>query len=116
LVKIGYIIQISFAANFRKGETITGSAETPDRSVKYIPMLCGGEEESRRGLKLLRARSFTQFASGGQNTILRCAQNDSGRAQDDSFPGLFRDPDTQHFQPVGTETADWKTPGLANSN
>jgi hypothetical protein len=41
-------------------------------------------------LKTLRPRSFAQFTLSEQSKILRCAQNDSEQAQDDSIAGLFR--------------------------
>jgi hypothetical protein len=41
-------------------------------------------------VKTFRARSFAQFTLSEQIQILRCAQNDSERAQDDSIAAIFR--------------------------
>jgi len=48
------------------------------------------KEEARMALKKLRARSFAQFTMSEQSKILRCTQNDSERAQDDSIAAFFR--------------------------
>jgi hypothetical protein len=41
-------------------------------------------------LKTISARAFAQFTLSEQSRILRRAQNDSERAQDDSIAAFFR--------------------------
>jgi hypothetical protein len=52
----------------------------------------------------LRARSFAQFTLSGQSKILRCAQNDSERAQDDSIAAFSAASKAPPFQAAGEKS------------
>jgi hypothetical protein len=62
-----------------------GALQAAEKLEGAVILRSSGDEESRIALKMRRARSFAEFTLSGQSEILRCAQNDSEWAQDDSI-------------------------------
>src|ERR1039458_9493482 len=56
----------------------------------------------------LRARSFAQFTLSGQSKILRCAQNDRERVQDDTIIGSSRKVFSRHRGFAGNVPPGWR--------
>jgi hypothetical protein len=67
-----------------------GTLQAAEKPKSAVILRSSSDEESRIALRILRAISSAYFTLSRQSEILRCAQNDSERAQDDSIVGFFR--------------------------